>query len=404
MFDRAVFRRSNQKVEFHLDIGQLAETLLYYGKVDLLLDMGNLGKLLRSIGPEALIRLVKLPSVQAIFVEDDVSTLTNTNGFSSHKFIAFSVSGEKAGKTRLSKEDRVREIFRRSIGLDWRQRKQADFLCQYVSEASFGGSLAGPDLIAAATRDIFHSGFPSEVARVVIEDKIPGIKLPKEFRFEAVPCGDEFIVDTDLDFSSLSREYENYWPNTHSKLDPALILTELVQSRASIGLSANLGGDILTTSTASKLIDLRVGVFEGAVAGRKQTMREFSEWVLDGRDVGKILQSGERNFHEFLDLLEEAEKFRGWVSEIDDEQSLAKEYFRAVGARGWLEKVPSKALKYMAFAGSGLAAGWMLNPIAGVAVDIGLSAADSFLIDRFMGGWKPNHFVDRQFKKFLKTQ
>jgi hypothetical protein len=402
MFERAVFRRSDEKLDFHLDVGQLAETILYYGNVDLLLDRGNLGQLLKTIGPDALIRLVRLPTVNAVFVADDLATLSNNYGFTAHKFIAFSLSRTSENKNILTKKEHVRECFQRTLGKSWRSRKQADFISQFLSEASFGDGLAGPSLVESAKADIFDPNFTREAVRLIIEEKIPTANLPENFRFEPVKFKDEFIIDTNLDFNKLSLEYGKYWPKTHSTLSPALILSEILQAKASLGLSAAFDADVLTTSIASKIMDLKVAEVSMRTTSSRHKMTEFSEWALQGKSIAGALHNGERSFHEFLDIAERSGEFKKWVLGIEKDKSLAKEYFQEVGSSGWLDRLPNKTLRYMAFTGASAAVSFVSTPIVGIAAAAGLTAVDSFLLDRLIGGWKPSHFIDNRVKTFVK--
>lgn len=401
MFERAAFRRSDQKTEFHLDIGQLAETLLFYGEVDLLLDRANFGQLLKVIGPDALIRLVQLPTVNAVFVEDDLATLTNNYGFLTHKFIAFAFVGKDREKPVKSKRERVREIFQFNLGKGWRSKKQADFISQHLSEGGFGQGLAGPNLIDGAMKDLFNPDFTREAVRLIIEERVPSVNLPGNFTFSPLSYGEDFIIDTDLDFTGLAVEYRKFWPEKHSSLTPALVLSEILQSRASLGLSAALGADILTTSTASNLINLKMtGMGNGAAPVRSE-VSEFSEWVLEGKSIAGVLRDGGRDFHELLDVVEASGEFKKWVLGVDQDKNLAKEYFREINSTGWLNKLPNKALRYMTFAGASTTIGLVASPPVGAAAGAALSAVDTFFLDRLVGGWKPNHFVDRRIKPFI---
>jgi hypothetical protein len=44
------------------------------------------------------------------------------------------------------------------------------------------------------------------------------------------------------------------------------------------------------------------------------------------------------------------------------------------------------------------------SPAAGAAVGVGLSAADTFLLDKLLKGWKPNQFVEGPLKEFIRVR
>jgi hypothetical protein len=53
--------------------------------------------------------------------------------------------------------------------------------------------------------------------------------------------------------------------------------------------------------------------------------------------------------------------------------------------------------------GAGLAIDATFGPHIGSAGSVALSAADSFIFDKFLKGWRPNQFIEGPLKKFLQT-
>jgi hypothetical protein len=205
-----------------------------------------------------------------------------------------------------------------------------------------------------------------------------------------------------LDFTQLATEYQKYWPPTHSTLTPASLLSEILEAKASLGLSARFDADVFSTRTSSELIKLKVKNFGNRQDQHSNEIADFSEWVLEGRSIGKALREEERTFHDLLDLVERAWDFKQWVAGQGSDQSLAKEYFLECGKVGWLDRLPAKSLRYMAFTGLSTAIGFVATPLVGVAAGAALSAIDSFAFDRLLKGWKPSHFVDGRLKPFLR--
>ena len=39
----------------------------------------------------------------------------------------------------------------------------------------------------------------------------------------------------------------------------------------------------------------------------------------------------------------------------------------------------------------------------GTLAGVTLGAVDTFLLDRLIGNWKPNHFIDRDVKEFVEN-
>lgn len=401
MFERAVFRSSNWTIDFDIDLGRLAEALLFYGDVELLLDRANLSGLLKAVGPGTLIRLVRTPGVRAHFVDDATGAATENNGFTTHSFLTFSAAANEKRRPFQNKEEKIEEIFRRALGNTWPSRKQARFIAQFVEEASFGAGLAGVTLMSDAKRDVFDRDYLHKGVGEILREKIPHVALPSQFRFQAVEFDGRFLIDTDLDFSVLEREYEKIWPRTHSSLTPAAILVEILEGRVALGLGSNLKGDVIASDITSKLLKLRVDKSVANIDSTRRQINMFEEYALNGKNVRDAINIGGRSLDEFLDLLEGAGKFKKWIAGRSDDQDLAKDYVNELGSTGWLNTLPAKMMRYLVFSGASLLAGAALSPVVGAVTGLGLGVADNFLVDRMIGGWKPNHFVSRDLKKFL---
>ena len=74
-------------------------------------------------------------------------------------------------------------------------------------------------------------------------------------------------------------------------------------------------------------------------------------------------------------------------------------YLRAVQELDWVDKLPAKPLRWFQFT---LAGGLIANlqPPRGTIASTALGAADAFLFDKLIKGWKPNQFVQGPLKSF----
>jgi hypothetical protein len=89
MLELAVLRRTGNSEEV-IDIGLLAETLLFYERTHLILDGGTVDYFLKTIGPDALLQVLDLPGVSGSFLRQTLGTVTNTNnGLQQHRFAQF---------------------------------------------------------------------------------------------------------------------------------------------------------------------------------------------------------------------------------------------------------------------------------------------------------------------------
>jgi hypothetical protein len=111
----------------------------------------------------------------------------------------------------------------------------------------------------------------------------------------------------------------------------------------------------------------------------------------DARAIREAINSGERSFSEFLPILKRAHRFKQWLADRNPDANLMKEYYEAALADSWANKLPAKGIRYVFAAAAGFA-----NPAAGLAI----GAANDFLVDRIVRGWRPNQFVEGPLRKF----
>jgi hypothetical protein len=136
---------------------------------------------------------------------------------------------------------------------------------------------------------------------------------------------------------------------------------------------------------------------------RDAQVQAFEDLIFnESRCIREAINTGERNFDDVLRLVNAGMKFKEWLKKSPQDADLVKEYCREVTKVEWAERLPPKTARWAVFAAAGAAAGLLLTPVAGLAVGVGLSAGDSFLVDRLIKGWKPNQFVNGPLKGFVK--
>jgi hypothetical protein len=129
--------------------------------------------------------------------------------------------------------------------------------------------------------------------------------------------------------------------------------------------------------------------------GGKERISVFQEDVLDDLpNIRDAVNSGTRNFSDIVRLVEKAERFKKWLREQDEDEHLRKAYLREVLHVEWADTLPTKTLRWLLFTAAGL-------PLSALA-SLGLGAADAFLLDRVIRGWKPNQFIEGPLKDFVR--
>lgn len=394
MFERVVLRRSLDGPA--ITAGEIAEALLFYQNVHIVLDYSSLVGLIKTIGMRLILRVLSLPDVKATYIEEITGTRTEqTLSGPEYSLIAFMFTGHKdvghlgSRKRRLeyvlerhgyskSEARQLTERFRRSV----RYKKLSDDY--YIK----GG------LISAARADLLDTEYVDGASRIAAQNLLGQVPLPPDFFFKVHAAGDRFRADTNLDFGLVSQIRQAKDPNA-GEYTPAHIASELLNASVGLVFVGHYGGDFYTSETESKIIDLRQRYLLHRFKRDRSELSQFREVVLQGSpSIADVINRGDRSFEEFLELLSAARKFKQWLKNKSPDESLVAGYLEDVTAIGWLSRVPGKALRYVI----GTVAG-AIDPATGLTI----SAGDSFLLEKLIGGWRPNHFIARKIKPFAGT-
>lgn len=391
MFDSIVLRSSEDAG--NITLGAIAEALLFYQNTRVVIGHGTLIALAKTGDLDKIVSLVREGRLQAVHCEETLMTVSNSVGaLNIHDFGVFTMIGHKdeRGKNRA---ERI-EISLRNNGFDARHAKN---LAQAFVNAIPLKSLQKDDYvkggIPAAARADAHDETKLKGLLSAGLTAVPGGYAAENLTASHIrsDLGDFFF--TSIDFESINERRALMTPPLEP-LTLAYLLNLIQESRADMHLAAFYGGDFVTTSQNSALVRYRQAhLFERSDINQ-HARNQFSEMALpDYPSLRDVIDGGERSFSEFLKLLDKAQKFKTWLAKATPDQKLVSQYIEALKADTWADKAPVKALRYIVSLGAGFA-----DPTAGIAS----GAADSFLTDRFLKGWRPNHFVDDRLKRFLQ--
>jgi len=132
-------------------------------------------------------------------------------------------------------------------------------------------------------------------------------------------------------------------------------------------------------------------------ADSQRNINEFQRQVLaNSHEIGESLKFRYRTWDEFAALLKQARRFKEWLSQQDPSDALIHEYLRALEKDTWAGSLPGKVARFILLE--------VVGSIAPGIVTTLLSAADSFLLERLLGGWKPSQFVHGPLKRDFARQ
>lgn len=163
----------------------------------------------------------------------------------------------------------------------------------------------------------------------------------------------------------------------------------------SLRFSQIRSSDIICDSVNSFVSSQRLDLSLMRALRSRDCQTAFEEFVFDGaRPFGKAYAKGDISLKDALDTIDKTSKFREWLRGLPVDAEIVKEYHKAISKDTWLDKLPGKFARFSLFTGAGVFADIMMAGGLGTISGLSLSAIDSFVIDGIVRGWRPSNFVD----------
>lgn len=372
-----------------IDIGFLAEALLFHDEVRVFANRPMIADLLRAMQPEVLIDYLVEKRISLSFVDGRLGIHTRTMPGQPGVHTPIQIHLADIDLQRILQEEIEALTERRGYS-----RRVSSRLINFVNlENDFA------DAERALRNDFSDQSYldrsVKQVLRLHTDQPLDNIR----FRLEPYDTG--FIVKTNINFDSINRAQSLRAP---AQLSPSFILAQLSNTREQIALTAKYAVSMASNLAEAGLLELRIERTIERSRSASEEVRRFQDLVLgDSRALGDALLNGSRSFSEFLDLLHDAEKFRSWIKKADPDAGLVTNYLDELTRKTWLERLPAKSVRWSIFLGAGVILDATVTSGLGTAIGIVVSAADQFLLDRLLAGWKPNQFVETKLEPFVKA-
>lgn len=392
MFEHIILRRSQDGLP--ISAGQLAEALLYYQKVHLVIDRATLLKITQQIGAGNILALLRRGDLSAVYCEEGLGTNTQSVGVTQyHSYVAFTFAGsESVGQLKTPHERLQYELER--VGIQRREAKRfARGFLDLVPVRKFSGDhfLQG-GITHAAKRDLLDLEYAKKAIRRAIAITPGGYEIGEDLKLELINADLGTVVFTNIDFDSINERRGKSVPLL-GPLTIAHLLSNLLEARADMALASFYGGDFVTSEVTSSIIQVRYGEILRRANLNADARQQFTEVVLpDSPSLAEVIDSAERPFNDFLQLLDDAKRFKDWLKAVSPDEGLIRSYMREISSKGWIERLPAKSLRYLLTAGLDAT-----SPLAGVIAGL----LDNFVVEKLLSGWRPNHFIDGKLSPFV---
>lgn len=392
MFETICIRNQSNDANTPIDIGFLAETMLFYQDVRVVGNHLVLKQLINQCGPETLLELLKSGFLKFSYQTNNagIQTLNSNSPNEIHSPLFFSAP-------HLALQNVVPKMFVEVTGRSGRGRRLGN---RFISLAQ---SVSYPEtIIKTISEDFSSEDYIKKATARLLEVVAPEYQIPHPFEFHITKTQKGFSIRTNLDFQLVNQIYHKRTSVTHSSVSPAYILAQLFGVEENLFFSSLYSAELAISCENSFLLQTKVDALLNKRNNSEQQISSFQDFILDGGFmIREAINSGEKSFADLLKLLDKSNKFKAWLKNQRPDENLCKNYLREVTASTWIERLPAKAFRWALFTGAGLFVDSAGAGGVGTAVGIGLSATDAFVVDKFLKGWKPNHFIDEHLKKFL---
>ena len=397
MFDKALINRAG--VEQQIDLGTIAEVLFFYGKTHFLLDRSSIIALAKQLDRDVLLELFDRGIVSLSYTRDTFCVLTE--GLPAvHTFGAIKFGGRPEKKVTNHREE-IAESLERQLGKSRDTATLAKAIADRVDLHRFRGIPEKEKVIPNLMRsDIEDAAFIQSGARTVLSHLLPGFDKQSNFEFRLIKTHEgSYFVHSDLDFQALNKEYSKLVPPSHSSITASYILALIQAARADTFFAAYYMAEPVTTPLSSDLIALKHFEFLRRRHINAEDISLFHEMVVpEFPTIKEVINSGNRSMKEFLHLLDEAAKFKKWLIEANPDVGLIQSYQKEVTKKSWADTLPGKSIRFTVAASAGFLASLATGTPAG---GLGVSAANTFLVDRLLKGWRPNQFIQGPYADFV---
>lgn len=378
-----------------IDLGSLAEALVFYGRVHLVVNRGTLRSLLHTLSPDELLALIEEDFLSVEYLENGNGVLTKQMPHGSvHSLNLYQMEGEGFRSV-------AEQIMFDLLGGRGKARRIANRLQKRVSDVRYD-----QELLTASLNDLASKGFVHAAVFALLDEAVPGQVQADGFVFDVAQETNGLRVQTDLGFDHLNKAYHRRVPKEHSSLSAAYLLSNLLHVRSQEWFAARTDADIASSpsdKTILQLADLELLRHFRAMEALEQ-VAQFQEVVFRNRCIGDVIRSGERTFKDLLPVLREAKDYKGWLQGKAPDESLIQAYVAEISKRSWVDKLPSRFVRWSTLTTLGPLLDVAGAGGLGTATAMALGAFDAFLFEKLAKGWKPNKFIDEHLSPFVGRQ
>ena len=393
MFEKICIKKKeliNQKI----DISFLIDTMLFYETVIVLAHKEELLTLLKYFGEDFLKELIVSGRLELKVRENILGSMAFPNG----KFNIDLFAKEKESYSSII-YDAHRELIKDST----KNIKFSNELAKITQAFRYS-----TDITEQIKLDFQNIDLLKKLLPIYICERVPDFEIPDNLQIEIVKDNsfgpfDAYSLNSNIDIGKFNEKSKELYGDSHFDFDYSGFLLALSESKGDIFISSHFESELVTSKILSDFINQQ---FKDIIQRRlksQENINLFEEYILaDCHTIGDAFVNGIVSKKDLIKLFEKADRFREWLLSVPENLNLIGEYHKAVTQETIVDKLPTKTARFGIFTGIGVVLDLIGTGGIGTAIGIGLSAFDSFYLDKLMNGWKPSHFIDKNLKPITK--
>jgi hypothetical protein len=229
--------------------------------------------------------------------------------------------------------------------------------------------------------DIEDPLFVRSAIIAILRSIAPAYNIPDRFVFQVIDTDDGYAISGTLDFDTIGKAA---LPPFTNGLTAAHMLGFIQEARADTFFAAHYMADMVTTSLSSELIRLKHYEWLRRSDVSRNEIEAFSE--ISCNNMPSI-----------------REAIKSWLQEANTDEGLVTAYINETTKNTWADKLPYKLIKLTFFQAIGLLVEAKMPTGLAMSAAWAASAGDPLLIERFIKGWRPSHFINGAYKKFVSV-
>jgi hypothetical protein len=394
MLDLAIIHRPGL-IDGKHDLGRILEAMLYYDRVHLVISAQLFSGLWDQLAPADVATLLGHPGLTSTITPEMASVLNDTrNGITTHLPIAFQLSGR--GARPIPDHDDVGLLLNLVEGNpnnNQATRAQITRALKRTKRSRYAKILGGE--VEARARFFALAQDPQTLKMFLrgwAEARNKRVNEPTfaQLRIEVIQVDGELLVVASHNLKDIVYGWDGVseWGE---------ILVDLQEYAIDLYLSSSLSGDIVTTPAIAQVAAARLDLTIQRATRNADQLSAFEEMAFEeAHGFANIFNAGLIDLAEALTIIDQSRKFRVWTRSLAPDANLLAEYHRAISTDTALKRFPTKLIRFALFNFAGIVGDATVLPFS----SLGLSAIDTFVVDRLASGWRPNVFVRKLQKSF----